>query len=75
MSAILNIPKKLDDSVSKLLEAQDIEPEEDGEIILRRVISRSGSRNFINGSSVPLQILRELGEQFIDIFQLGNNTA
>jgi DNA repair protein RecN (Recombination protein N) len=35
---------------------------------LRRVISRSGrSRGFINNQPVPLQALRELGEQLVDI--------
>ena len=40
----------------------------DGECILRRVIGRDGrSRGLINGRSVPLQMLRELGEQLVDI--------
>ncbi|VAW82119.1 DNA repair protein RecN [hydrothermal vent metagenome] len=35
---------------------------------LRRVISREGrSRAYINGSSVPVTLLRELGEQLVDI--------
>ncbi len=35
---------------------------------LRRVIAREGrSRAYINGSSVPLQLLRELGEHLVDI--------
>lgn len=40
----------------------------DGACILRRVIARDGrARGQINGSSVPLQLLRELGEQLVDI--------
>ncbi|MGA9855876.1 MAG: DNA repair protein RecN [Gammaproteobacteria bacterium] len=40
----------------------------DGECILRRVIGHDGrSRGLINGRSVPLQMLRELGEQLVDI--------
>ena len=40
----------------------------DGECILRRVVGRDGrSRAFINGQPVPLQTLRELGEQLVDI--------
>ena len=35
---------------------------------LRRVIAREGrSRAYINGTSVPLQLLRELGEHLVDI--------
>jgi len=40
----------------------------DGECQLRRVISREGrSRGYINGQPVPMQSLRELGEQLVDI--------
>src|SRR5574337_873411 len=40
----------------------------DGACILRRVIARDGrARGQINGRSVPLQLLRELGEQLVDI--------
>ncbi|MEN8107046.1 MAG: DNA repair protein RecN [Pseudomonadota bacterium] len=40
----------------------------DGECQLRRIISREGrSRGFINGQPVPMQSLRELGEQLVDI--------
>ncbi|MFP4129503.1 MAG: DNA repair protein RecN [Halorhodospira sp.] len=38
------------------------------ELIVRRVIQGSGrSRGYINGSPVALQVLRELGEQLVDI--------
>jgi DNA repair protein RecN (Recombination protein N) len=48
------------------LELQAIDCE--GECILRRVVGRDGrSRAFINGQPVPLQTLRELGEQLVDI--------
>ncbi|HVC36768.1 MAG TPA: DNA repair protein RecN [Gammaproteobacteria bacterium] len=40
----------------------------DDECILRRIIGRDGrSRGQINGRSTPLQLLRELGEQLVDI--------
>ncbi|MDE2091767.1 MAG: DNA repair protein RecN [Gammaproteobacteria bacterium] len=40
----------------------------DDECILRRIIGRDGrSRSTINGRSAPLQLLRELGEQLVDI--------
>ncbi len=40
----------------------------DGECQLRRVIAREGrSRAYINGTPVPLQQLRELGAQLVDI--------
>lgn len=40
----------------------------DSDCLIRRVISREGrSRGFINGSPVPMQSLRELGEMLVDI--------
>lgn len=40
----------------------------DGECILRRTVGADGrSRAFINGQPQPLQLLRELGEQLVDI--------
>ncbi len=40
----------------------------DGECQLRRIINREGrTRGYINGQPVPMQSLRELGEQLVDI--------
>ena len=42
--------------------------EEDGQCIVRRVITRDGrSRGYINGRPSPMQALRELGERLVDI--------
>lgn len=42
--------------------------EENGECLLRRVISRDGrSRAYINGSPAALQLLRQFGEMLVDI--------
>jgi DNA repair protein RecN (Recombination protein N) len=44
------------------------ELDRDGECQLRRIISLEGrTRGFINGQAVPMQSLRELGEQLVDI--------
>lgn len=51
----------------KWLEEKDLDNDED-ECILRRVISANGkSRAFINGSPSTLTLIRELGEQMVDI--------
>jgi DNA repair protein RecN (Recombination protein N) len=53
-------------AVARWLEDRDLHA--DGECRLRRVIGRDGrSRGFINNQPVPLQSLRELGEQLVDI--------
>jgi len=44
------------------------ELDEEGECILRRVISANkGSKGYINGRPAPLQIMKELGEMLVDI--------
>ncbi|MCC3750242.1 MAG: DNA repair protein RecN [Halorhodospira halophila] len=46
----------------------DRELDGDDEIIVRRIIQSNGrSRGFVNGTPVALQVLRELGEQLVDI--------
>ncbi|MFW2403893.1 MAG: DNA repair protein RecN [Gammaproteobacteria bacterium] len=46
----------------------DNDLDEDDECIIRRVVTADGrSRGYINGRSVPMQTLRELGERLVDI--------
>ncbi|WP_198265371.1 DNA repair protein RecN [sulfur-oxidizing endosymbiont of Gigantopelta aegis] len=52
---------------------KDNDLDSDGECLIRRTINAKGrSRGFINGHPIPLQILRELGEQLVNIH--GQNT-
>ncbi len=53
-------------AVNSWLAGQELD--RDGECQIRRIISREGrSRGYINGQTVPMQSLRELGEQLVDI--------
>jgi DNA repair protein RecN (Recombination protein N) len=48
------------------LKTQDLDS--DGECVLRRVIdAERGSKGFINGRPVPIQLLRDFGEYLVDI--------
>ena len=50
------------------LEEQGVEPCEDGQLILKRVFSTSGTnRQFINGSPTTLSVLKELGDGLVDL--------
>jgi len=56
-----------DSTIPILLNEQDINV--DDELMLRRIINRDGrSRAYVNGSSVPAQFLRDLGERMVDIY-------
>lgn len=64
ITAIFDIEN--DQAVPAMLDEQGITF--DGELMLRRVINRDGrSRAYVNGSSVPAQVLRDLGERMVDI--------
>jgi len=66
ITAIFSVAQD-DQDTSARLEAQGIAPEQE-ELILRRVINRDGrSRAWANGSPIPIQVLRELGEGMVDI--------
>ena len=63
ISVTLDIEQK---RVRDWLTANDLENEE--ECILRRIITKEGrSRNYINGSPSTLAMMRDLGEQLVDI--------
>jgi DNA repair protein RecN (Recombination protein N) len=54
--------------LSDWLTEAGLEGEEDGELLLRRVVESTGkSRSWINGQPATLTQLKELGEQLIDI--------
>ena len=54
-------------SLRQLLEENEIDWE-DGHLIIRRVVNRSGrSRSFINDSPVPVTLLQEISSYLIDI--------
>jgi DNA repair protein RecN (Recombination protein N) len=57
---------KTGQDAAKWLQAHDLF--EDGECLLRRVVERDkGSKAYINGRPVPVQMLRELGELLVDV--------
>ena len=57
---------KPNSDAARWLQTHDLDS--DGECLLRRVVeSERGSKGFINGRPVPIQMLRELGEHLVDI--------
>ncbi len=64
ITAIFDIENEND--IQSVLAEQELDCED--ELILRRVINKDGrSRAYVNGSSVPAQLLRSLGECMVDI--------
>ncbi len=68
ISSQIKIPDYLINEISISLENKGIEfDSEEGLITIKRVITTSNSKNFINDTSVTLNSLKDLGSQLIDI--------
>lgn len=66
VEAVFVIPET-DEVLKGILEENDVEAD-DGEIIVRRVVNRSGrSRSFVNDSPVNVQTLQSVSSRLVDI--------
>ncbi len=57
----------LQEKVESVLEENGVPSCEGGDLLLRRVVSPSGSRAFVNGSAVTMHCLRRLGDLLVDM--------
>ena len=53
--------------LNALLEESGVPPCEDGLLIIRRVVTATGNRQFINSSPVTLQLLKRIGAGLVDM--------
>ena len=53
--------------VNRFLEEGGLEPCEDGLLIVKRVISSGSNRQFLNNSPVTLSLLKNVGENLVDL--------
>ncbi|MEM6911373.1 MAG: DNA repair protein RecN [Verrucomicrobiota bacterium] len=65
VQAIFQLPDA--SGVNALLEEAGLPPCEDGQLLVRRVISQSGNRQFLNDAATTLATLRSLGGRLIDL--------
>ncbi len=57
----------VDEALKSILEENEVEWE-DGHLIIRRVVNRSGrSRSFVNDCPVPVSVLQNISSQLIDV--------
>jgi DNA repair protein RecN (Recombination protein N) len=59
--------KTLAREVDSLLEEAGVEPCEGGELLLKRTMSASAGRQFVNGSPCTIGLLRALGDRLVDL--------
>lgn len=66
VEAVIQLPDS--SPVHALLEKAGIEPCEEGQLLLKRVVSATGTgRQHANGSPCTLALLREIGERLVDL--------
>lgn len=54
-------------AVDRALEEGGFDPCEDGQLIIKRVVTRTGSRQFVNNSPATLGVLKDLGGLLVDL--------
>lgn len=55
------------EDIDAVLEEAGVPPCEEGELIIRRVMTATGNRQFINNTPVTLQLLRRIGGRLVDM--------
>ena len=65
VSAMFHLPHPV--AVNALLEEAGVPPCEEGTLIIRRVITATGNRQFINSTPVTLNLLRRIGSGLVDM--------
>jgi DNA repair protein RecN (Recombination protein N) len=67
IQAAFNLKSEALKSLNMIIEELGINPIENGELIIRRVLTATSSRNYVNDSTVTLQTLKRIGDNLIDI--------
>lgn len=70
VEAVFELPQGEDAAVREIaaiLEEGGAEACEEGQLILKRVVTEAGSRQFVNGSACTLGLLRKLGDLLADL--------
>lgn len=57
------------EAINRQLEAAGVSPCEEGELLIRRVITAAANRQFINNTPVTLNLLRQLAAGLVDMHQ------
>ncbi|MEM9479233.1 MAG: DNA repair protein RecN [Verrucomicrobiota bacterium] len=65
IEAIFELAKP--DVVNAILEDAGLDPCEDNQLVIRRVISQSANKQFVNCSPVTLIVLKSLGQYLVDL--------
>lgn len=65
VEAVFEVPDP--SAVDRVLGEGGFEPCEDGQLIIKRVVTQSGSRQFVNNSSATLSLLKNLGALLVDL--------
>ncbi len=65
VEAVFDLPNA--PAVNAVLEESGLDPCDDGQLIVKRVIGQSSNKQFINNSSATLGVLKSLGSHLVDL--------
>ena len=65
VEAVFDLPDA--EAVNLLLEDVGLEPCEDGQLLIKRVVGASSNRQFVNNSPATLSVLKEIGQNLVDL--------
>ncbi len=65
VEAIFDLPDA--EPVNRLLQEVGLEPCEDGQLLIKRVVGASSNRQFVNNSPATLNVLKEIGKNLVDL--------
>ena len=74
ISAEFRIPGYARERIAQILNDADVEMEDDS-LLIRRVVTPSSTRNYVNSIPVALPVLRDLGNLLIDIHAADGNQS
>lgn len=76
VSGVFTVPDHLRQAVKNMLDELDIDfDESSGELCLRRVLTQSATKNYINDTSVGARLLTELGSLLMDRHGAGDQLS
>lgn len=65
VEAIFDLPDPA--AVNRVLEEMGLDPCEEGQLLVKRVVGSSSNKQFVNNSAATLSVLKKLGRQLVDL--------
>jgi len=65
VEAVFDLPEP--EEVNRILDEQGLEPCEEGQLLVRRVMAHGSNRQFVNNCAATLGVLKQIGRHLVDL--------